>query len=210
MTIDDQITLFFKKIRESQGNSRLTADEALDYLNDSRRSVALVSKFYDVRDTITAAGGETYWTLRDDLLGLIDARDCVTRNGYPVTIKAKADWETQTQGATLNALCANESWGMLQGNTFYIYPPAKSGDIMVWQGYGEPPQLTTTTGGDAYLNNTQAETTVLDAAVNALEDLGGLPGPILMARLQRLTKEISKRAKPRGPRLENAPDNYAH
>jgi len=206
MIIADQLTLFFKKIRETQANSKLSAEEGLDYINDSRQTEAAETRFYDIKDTVTADGGETYWTLRDDFLGLQAARDCVTCNGKAVTIKTLAEWATITDGTVLNVLAADERWGMMHGNTFYVYPAAVAGDVMVWWGYGEPPELAAITGPDVYLNNTQARLTVLGAAIAALEDTGELPGQALVGQYVRLKKIVSKRGQPRGPRLEFPPE----
>jgi len=207
MIIDEQIKLFFKKIREPQDNSTLTEDDALEYINDSRRSIADETKFYDVKDKVTADGGETYFTLLNTFLGLQNARDSVTRNGYPIVIKHLANWASLTSNGVIRPLAMNETWGMLHGNTFYVHPPAEAGDEFVWWGSAEPPALPAVTGPDVYLNNVQAELTVLDAAINALEDLNEAPGPVLVARYKTIKKSVSKKP-PMGPRLENAPNGY--
>lgn len=208
MIIADQLVLFFKKVREKATNSALTAEEGLEYINGSRRSEAAETKFYDVKDSITADGGETYFTLLDTFLDLQDARDCVTRNGYPVVIESLAEWATLTNNGFLPMVAGMTEAGgigMLHGNTFYVYPAAVAGDVFVWWGAAEPPALPDVTGPDVYLNNIQAELTILGAAIEALEDLGERPGEVLISKYKRLKKIVKDKAKPRGPRLENAP-----
>lgn len=204
MIIADQLSLFFRKIREPEGNSSLTAEQALEYINDSRRSIAVETKFYDVKDSVTASGGEASFTLLNTFLGLQGARDSVTRNGYPVILKTLAEWASITNNSILPGVAQNETWGMLVGNTFYVYPVANAGDAFVWWGQAEPPALPDTDGPDAYLTDVQAELTVLDAAINALEDLSETPGPVLINRYKMLIKQVKKRVIS-GPRLENAP-----
>lgn len=205
MIIADQIELFFDSIREAAANSGYTPAQALTRINRSRRRVAVKTRFYDVKDKVSAVGGETYFTLLDTFIDLQDARDVVTRNGFPVTIKGLAEWAGITSG-NINVLSAASSYGMLNGNTFYVYPAANAGDVFEWWGAAEPPALPDVTGPDVHLNNTQAEATVLDAAETALEDLGERPGPVLQRQLAEAMLAIKRRAKPRGPRLENAPE----
>ena len=203
MTIADQIELFFRKLRQTAANSNLDADDALDYINSARRKLAVKTRFYDVKDTITAAGGETDWTLLDTFLGLDAARDRVTCNGIPLVMKTLADWATITSGTEILPAYGNVVYGMLRGNTFYRYPAAAAGDAMVWWGAALPPDLPAVTGQDAYLNDVQAEATVLEAAVDALEDAGEQPGAKLLSDRADLIKSITPE---RGPRLENAPE----
>jgi len=211
MNIQDQIILFYKKIRQDPTNSSLGSTEAVEYINIRRRSEAVETKFYDVTDKITASGGETYFTLLDTFLDLQDARDCVMRNGKPVTIKSLADWASETSDGVIPGVIAfgvnDGGWGMIHGNTFYIYPAAVSGDAFVFWGAAEPPALVGVSGGDMYLNNIQAELTVLGAAMDALEDLQEPIGELLVSTYKSLKKIVAKRAKPRGPRLENPPDD---
>lgn len=207
MIIDEQIALFYRRLRESQTNSRITPEEALEYINGSRRSLAADIKFYQVEDRITAAGGETYWTMRDDFLEPIAARDWATCNGYPIIIKSKAEWATITNGTILPVLPAQERWGMVDGKQFYTYPAAQSGDVFRWRGCGIPPALPAVSGPDVYTDDIEAELIVLDAVMDALEDLNREPGPRLEKKYNELKKMVKRRARPRGPRLEHAPDN---
>ena len=206
MIIADQLLLFYRKIREAQTNSRIEPTEAIARINDAREEEAGQGKFYRISDTITAGGGETYWTLRDDFLGPIAARDWATINGKAITIKSKADWASKVQGAVVPALGLNEVWGMLDGNTFYIYPSAAAGDVLLWYGYALPPALPDITGPDAYLTNPQARLTVMVAAAQALEDLGASPGKMLLTSIAEQRKQVKDKAKVRGARLENAPE----
>ena len=204
MIIADQISLFFRKFRQADGNSNLEPEDALEYINAARRSEAAETRFYDVKDTITAAGGETEWTLLDTFLGLDKGRDCVTCNGAPVVMKPFAEWATLIDGTIITGISTDMVYGMLRGNTFYRYPAAEAGDVMVWWGAALPPALPAVTGPDAYLNDLQAEVTVLGAAIEALEDAGEQPGQVLIAKYARLKKLITPAA---GPRLENAPED---
>lgn len=202
MIIADQISLFFRKFRQESTNSNLEPEDALDCINESRETEAAETRFYDVKDTITAAGGETEWTLLDTFLGLDGARDSVTCNGIPVVMKTLADWATLISGETDTN--PNRVYGMLRGNTFHRYPAAEAGDVMVWWGAALPPELPAVTGPDAYLNNLQARVTVYGAVIEALEDAGEQPGQVLIAKYARLKKLIKP---PAGPRLENAPED---
>ena len=206
MTIDDQITLFYRKIREEQSNSRIDSNEALDRINGGRRRVALKTRFYNFTDNVTAIGGESYFTLKDDFHPA-EVKDWASIDGKPVTMKDKADWVTKTNGFILQLLSPWERWGMIDGNTFYVYPPAVAGEFFEWRGYGVPPPLPEISGADIYTNDAQAECCVLDAAIETLEDLGGTPGPVLVKQYNDGIKELKKRAsRGDGPRLENAPD----
>lgn len=204
MIIADQISLFFRKFRQASTNSNLEPGDALDYINESRETEAAETRFYDVKDTITAVGGETEWTLLDTFLGLDGARDSVTCNGIPVVMKTLADWAEFISGQSVVGIDANTVYGMLHGNTFYRYPAAQAGDVMVWWGAALPPALPAVTGPDAYLNNIQARVTVYGAVIDALEDNGEQPGQVLVAKYARLKKLIIPKA---GPRLENAPED---
>lgn len=207
MTIDEQIELFYLRLRESATNSRVAPTTALEYLNHSRRSIALETRFYNVHDTVTANGGETYWTLLDSFLGPIAARDWATCNGRPIVMKSKAEWATITDGIIIPVLASQEVWGMLDGKQFYRYPAAQAGDVHKWRGYGLPEPLPAITGGDAYTDSVEAELIVLDAVQDALEDLGRDAGQRLVEKYKSLKKLIKDRAKPRGPRLETAQDD---
>lgn len=209
MIIADQITLFFTRLGEDEANSRVTPAQALARINSSRQIVAGKTRFYDVKDSTvdddgvsTVVGGETEFTLADTFLGLQDARDSVTRNGYPVTMKSLAEWATIINETIPSG---NESWGMLHGNTFYVWPAAVAGDIFVWWGAAEPPALAAVTGPDVYLNNQQASATVLDAVISAREDFKEPVGPKLVADYKDLEKQITKKGRAAGPRLESAP-----
>lgn len=213
MIIADQIELFYEDIREAADNSRIPPPAALARINRSRRSVAAKTYFYNVRDKTTdslgvstVVGGETSFTLLDTFLGLQNARDVVTRNGYPVLMKALAEWADITTRAVLPVVPSNETWGMLDGNTFYNFPAAVAGDIFIWNGAAEPPDLPAVTGPDVYLNNIQAQCCVHHAAIKALEDLKETPGAVLINEYKDLFKLIDKRGKPIGPRLETAPN----
>ena len=197
MIIADQISLFFRKFRQESTNSNLEPEDALDCINESRETEAADTRFYDVKDTITAAGGETEWTLLDTFLGLDGARDCVTCNGIPVVMKTLADWATLIAGQTIVGVDVNTVYGMLRGNTFYRYPAAAAGDVMVWWGAALPPDLPAVEGPDVYLNNIQARVTVYGAVIEALEDAGEQPGQVLLAKYARLKKLITPKAVPR-------------
>jgi len=206
MIIASQITFFFTRLGEDEDNSRITPEQALARINNSRQRLAAKTLFYNVQDKTldddgisTVEGGELSFTLLDTFLGLQNARDAVTRNGYPVTMKTLAEWATLINTSTP---IGNETWGMLHGNTFYCWPAAVAGDIFIWWGAAEPPDLPDVTGPDVYLNNQQAAATVLDAVISAREDFGEPVGPKLVADYKDLEKAITP---PRGPRLENAP-----
>jgi len=207
MIIDEQMALFYRRLREAQTNSRITPEEALDRINDSRRSIAVDTKFYNVKDSITASGGETYWTLLDSFIGPIEARDWATCNGKPIVMKDKSEWATITNGIIIPVLATQEKWGMLDGKQFYIYPMAQNGDVMAWRGYGIPPALPAVTGPDAYTDDVEAELIVLDAVMDALEDIGNTPGKRLETKYARLLAAVKKRARPRGARREAAPSD---
>jgi hypothetical protein len=207
MTIDEQLELFYLRLREAATNSRILPTTALDYLNHSRRSIAIETRFYNVHDSVTAVGGETYWTLLDSFLGPIKARDWATCNGRPVVMKSKAEWATITDGIIIPVLASQEVWGILDGKQFYRYPAAQPGDVHRWRGYGLPEPLPAVSGGDAYTDDVEAELIVLDAVQDALEDLNREPGTRLKAKYNSLKKLIKDRAKPIGPRLETAQDD---
>jgi hypothetical protein len=95
---------------------------------------------------------------------------------------------------------------MLHGNTFYVWPAAVAGDIFEFWGAAEPPALPAIEGPDVYLNNTQAELTVLSAVIEALEDIGEKPGEVLISKYKRLKGVVADKAKVKGPRLENPPE----
>jgi hypothetical protein len=205
MNIADQIALFYERFGEPAANSKITTASALLRINLSRRNLATKIKFYDVKDSVTAAGSETYWTLRDDFLGLyLKAKDCVTYDGYPVTLKGLAEWASIKSG-NVNIISNSTRLGMLHGRTFYIHPAAEAGKVVEWWGYGVPPELPAVTGPDAYLTDEQAELTVLDAVIKAKADSGDAISQILMDDFKELRTEIKKKAQPMGPRLEDAP-----
>lgn len=214
MNIPDQLALFYRRFGEKADNSRLTPEEALEYINDARRHEALETKFYDIKDSIGGAaatgaerviGGEGYFTMRPDFYGIWDkARDTVTRNGVPVTIKTFSEWNGVTGSQAPIGAMNGESYGMLHGNTFYVYPPMAANEEITWWGYGAPPALGAVTGGDAYLNDNQAELTVLSAVIDAKEDLGLQASQALYRRYAELRKQLTRRT-PRGPILDPAP-----
>jgi hypothetical protein len=207
MNIEDQLELFFEVYGEPADNSKITPQQALGRINRSRRNLATKLKFYDVKDSITAAGGEGYWTMREDFLGIYEkARDCVFYDGKPVIMKTLADWGEITNDLSISVY--GPRYGMLHGRTFYIYPPAQAGKITTWWAYGVPPSLGALTGGDAYLTDIQAELTVRDAALEARAE----NGEIIPERMERVYKElyneVKKKATSQGPRLEPAPEYY--
>ena len=205
MNIADQLKLFYRKFGEPQDNSKIVPAEALDRLNESRRTLAILLKYYNVKDYITAAGGETYWTMRDDFLGLYEtARDCVTYDGEPVALKTLAEWATLTKDNS--PLRSNARIGMLHGREFYLHPAAESGKEMKWWCYATPPDLPAITGGDAYLTDEQAMLMALDAAIKARGEYGESVPETMAMEYRELYKEIKRKAKPTGPRLENDPD----
>ena len=207
MTIDEQLELFYRKLRETITNSRVTPEEALARINDSRRSIAVETKFYQVEDSVTAVGGETYWTLRDDFIEPIKARDWATVNGKPIVIKDRSEWPTITNGAIIPQRYGSYSWGMLDGKGFYMYPAVSAGDVIKWRGCGIPPALPAVTGPDVYTDDIEAELIVLDAVIAALEDTNHEPGPRLEKRYENIKREVKRRARPRGARRENAPED---
>jgi hypothetical protein len=201
MTIDDQLLLFFFRYGEPYGNSKVSPEQALAAINNSRRSVAQEAKFYDVKDSITALGDEEYWTMRDDFLGLWEeAKDCVVYDGQPVTLKTLADWASLKNGRLVNIYNNAYRYGMLHGKQFYLWPLAEAGKVIEWWGYGTAPALAAITGGDAYLTSEQAEATVLDAVVKTKDANGDNISQLLLvdraAAIKRITKKIA------GPRLE--------
>lgn len=206
MIIEDQLELFFLKFGEAQSNSKLTAEEGLIYLNLSRRKLAIETKFYDVKDHITATGGETYWTWRGDFLGLDESqKECVTYDGMPVTLKSLGEWASIINGLVIGWR-ARLRYGMVRGNTFYIHPAAEAGKKIVWWGYGIPDKLGAITGPDAYLTDEQAIATVLDAAMSAREDAGESVGAVLARDRNDFVKAIKKQRISQGPRLEEPPE----
>lgn len=207
MTIDEQLELFYRKLRETISNSRITPEDALARINDSRRSIAVETKFYQVEDSVTAVGSETSWTLRDDFIEPVKARDWATCNGKPVVMKDLSEWATITNGAIIPQRYGSYAWGMLDGKQFHRYPAASPGDVMKWRGAGIPPDLPATTGPDAYTDDIEAELIVLDAVIDALEDINHEPGPRLIKRYDNIKREVKRRARPRGARRENAPED---
>lgn len=207
MIIEEQLNLFYRKLRETISNSRITPEEALDRINDSRRSIAVETKFYQVEDRITAVGGETQWTMRDDFIEPIKARDWAKCNGQPVTIKDMSEWATITNGSIIPQRFSSYVWGMLDGKQFYRYPAATVGDVMRWRGCGIPPPLPAVTGPDVYTDDIEAELIVLDAVIDALEDINREPGKRLMDKYNSLKREVKRRAHPKGARRENAPED---
>ena len=207
MTIQDQISLFFRRFNEPSENGRLTSEQALEYINDSRISLAEKIKFYHIKDKITAGGGETYWTFRDDFLGPVEGvREWATYNGYPIIMKPKGEWAELTSGILINIAINANMLGMYDRNIFHINFEASSGDELEWRGYGRPPLLGAVTGVDAYLTSEQAMLTVLDAVVTAKDDVGDRIGQRLWEDYKELKQSIKTKAENNGPRLENAPD----
>ncbi len=203
MNITDQLTMFFRKFGEPQDNSKITPEEALARVNDSRRFLAILLKYYNAKDYITADGGETYWTMRDDFLGLYDtARDCVTYDGLPVELKTLAEWNSLIRGVLP---LGTRRIGMLHGREFYLHPSAEDGKQIVWWIYATPPDLPAITGGDAYLTDEQAYLVVLDAAIKARGDYGENVPATMTNEYQMLYKEVKRKARPAGPRIENSP-----
>jgi hypothetical protein len=78
---------------------------------------------------------------------------------------------------------------------------------MKWRGCGIPPDLPAVTGPDVYTDDIEAELIVLDAVINALEDINREPGPRLEKRYENIKREVKRRARPRGARRENAPED---
>jgi hypothetical protein len=205
MTIDDQITLFYRKIRETAANSAIDTAEALDRLNGGRRRVALATRFFKYSINFTAAGGESQFALDADFQPA-EVRDWASVDGNPVTIKDKASWVTDTNGVIVAVLSPWERWAMLDGAAVYVFPLAQAGEVWTFQGSGIPPKLTGITGPDPYLNEDQAEAAVLDAAMETLEDQQKAIGPVLADQHKRAMDRVRKAAKlGNGPRLENAP-----
>lgn len=214
MTIAEQLALFYRRYGETQNNSRITPEDALARINDARRHEALETKFYDIKDSIGGAtaegafrvlGGEGYFTMRPDFYGIWEkSRDSVTRNGIPVTIKTFSEWNSITGLMAPIGAMNGESYGMMHGNTFYIYPPAVANEEFIWWGYGAPPALGAITGPDAYLNDNQAELTVLSAVIDAKEDIGAQASQSVHRRHAELRKLLTRRT-PRGPILDPAP-----
>ncbi len=203
MIIDEQLELFFRRYRQARANADLTDDNALAYINDARASLAVKIRFFRIDDKITATGGETYWTMKQDFEPL-EIRDWATCNGIPIIIKSMAEWETLVSSGYIGI--TNEVWGVLDKGTFRRYPAAVVGDLMRWKGTGAPPALPDTTGPDVYLYDAEARLAVLEAVITAIEDNNGTPGPVLLRDHAELKGKVEKNAKPRGARLHNAAD----
>jgi hypothetical protein len=122
-------------------------------------------------------------------------------------MKDKSEWATITNGTIIPQRYGAYVWGMLDGKQFHRYPAAGTGDVMKWRGCGIPPPLPAVTGPDVYTDDIEAELIVLDAVINALEDINREPGPRLEKRYESIKREVKRRARPRGARRENAPED---
>ena len=206
MNIEDQLVLFYELYGEPADNSKISAAEALRRINRSRRNLAIKLKFYDVKDSITATGGEGYFTMREDFLGLYErARDCAFYDSVPMKLKTLANWgEITNSGIPIGLV--QPRYGMMHGRTFYVYPPCEAGKVLMWWGYGVPPALGAVSSGDAYLTDSQAELTVMDAAIKARGETGEAIPQTMVEDYRELRAEIRRKAQSQGPRLEPAPE----
>jgi len=200
MIIEDQIELFKIKFGEP-GSCRFTDDQIVTMLNGRRELEAIETKFYDVVDSITAAGGETYGTLRDDFIDLWPDREAVTYDDKPVIMKPLVLWNSLGYQGELGANINASRYGMKLGKTFNIYPAADAGGKIKWRGYGLPTKLGGTAGADAYLTNGEARLTVLGAVIEAKTDSGLIVPQQQYDDYKRLRKHIEKISNPQGPRL---------
>jgi len=211
MNIQDQLSLFFRRFGEGSDNARLEPEEALAYINGSRRSLSAELKFYNTEDYAVCVGTETYWTLRDDFFGpRPNVRDWVTYDDYPVAVKYLGNWASLTNNSILRIYDNSSLRGMLENKIFHIDFTPTAGKRIKWLGYGRPPALGALTGPDAYLTDTQAELTVLDAVMDAKEDTGDRIGQRLYDKWKALKISVVSAAEAKGPRLEEPPDNYGY
>ncbi len=209
MTIDEQMVLFYKRIRQTAANSNITSTDAMDYINDGRKAEALKRKFYRLDFTDTAVAGDNVWAVDSDFTPLENARDWATINGRPITMKGVGEWAYLTQGNLLIVSGFFSTWGMLDKGNFYLYPSAKTGDVILLKGTGLPAPLAAITGADpAALTDAEATLGVLAGAMQALEDNNGEPGPLLIKDYNEYAKLVEARAKPRGARLHAAPEMW--
>ncbi len=209
MRADKQLDLWRLRFGEpKEDECRFEPEQILDQINSSRRTIAVETKFFDVRDYFDETdflGGETEVTLRDDMIDLyIDQRDCAVYDGVPLTIKPFAEWASITQRT--NWIIGVERFGMKHGHTFFLHPAAEAGKTLELWGYGTPPDLATIDSVDVHLTSEQAELTILDSVIQAKADAGEPVSRVTVDKYNALKRRLMKVKIP-GVRLENVPED---
>jgi len=177
MNIEKAIQQFLIKMGEAVNNTRFDDDTILFYLNKGRRKVARDTRFYAVRDYITATkDAEKEFPLNSSFIDLWDAAEAVTLNGIALVRKTLSD-KHSIEELDLQ-IYPNYIYNGVEGNGYYfkighiiyLHPPAKKNDLLEVYGYGYPPEITTTIGVDSAFIEEFADLAILAAVIEAKSD----------------------------------------